>query len=108
MKITIFNPQSDFSKSQQKQLSSLGEVVYTKNREELSLDKLLKMAGGAIIGVDPDPLGGFEKAKEKLTKVMESLHSLKGICLSTTSFGWVDLDYCKKRKITVSNIPGYS
>ncbi|OGK08526.1 hypothetical protein A2767_05510 [Candidatus Roizmanbacteria bacterium RIFCSPHIGHO2_01_FULL_35_10] len=108
MKITIFNPQSDFSKSQQKQLSSLGEVVYTKNREELSLDKLLKMAGGAIIGVDPDPLGGFEKAKEKLTKVMESLPSLKGICLSTTSFGWVDLDYCKKRKITVSNIPGYS
>src|SRR3989344_7815408 len=108
MKITIFNPQSDFSKSQQKQLSSLGEVVYTKNREELSLDKLLKRAGGAIIGVDPDPLGGFEKAKEKLTKVMESLPSLKGICLSTTSFGWVDLDYCKKRKITVSNIPGYS
>lgn len=109
MKIAIFNPQSDFSKEQQKRLSLLGDVVYTKTREELPLKKLLEMAGGAeVVGVDPDPLGGFEKAKEKLTKVMESLPNLKGVCLSTTSFGWVDLEYCKKRKIPVSNIPGYS
>lgn len=39
---------------------------------------------------------------------MESLPNLKGVCLSTTSFGWIDLDYCKKRHLPVSNIPGYS
>lgn len=39
---------------------------------------------------------------------MESLPNLKGVCLSTTSFGWVDLDYCKKSNLPVSNIPGYS
>ena len=61
-----------------------------------------------IIGVDTDPLGGFEKAKEKLTKIMASVPGLKGVCLSTTSFGWVDQDWCKKHKIPVSNIPGYS
>ncbi len=67
------------------------------------------MAKGAdIIGCDPDPLGGFEKAKEKLSKIIESLPNLKGICLSTTSFGWVDLDLCKSKNIPVSNIPGYS
>jgi len=41
-------------------------------------------------------------------KVIESLPNLKGICLSTTSFGWIDLDYCKKRNLPVSNVPGYS
>ena len=109
MKIVIFNPQSSFSSELQKKLSSLGKVTYTKTREELPLQKLLEMAKGSdIIGVDPDPLGGFEKAKEKLTKIMESLPNLKGVCLSTTSFGWVDLVWCKKHKIPVSNVPGYS
>ncbi len=109
MKIVIFNPKDSFTSEQQKQLSSFGEIVYTKTREALPVEKLLDMAKGAeILGVDPDPLGGFEKAKEKLTKVMESLSNLKGVCLSTTSFGWVDLEYAKKRKIPVSNVPGYS
>jgi len=109
MKIVIFNPKDSFTPDQQKQLSSLAEVTYTKTREALPIEKLLEMAKGAdIVGCDPDPLGGFEKAKEKLTKIVESLQNLKGICLSTTSFGWVDLELCKKRKIPVSNIPGYS
>ena len=109
MKIVIFNPKDSFTLKQQRQLSSFGEVLYTKTREALPIEKLLEMAKGAeIIGVDPDPLGGFEKAKEKLTKIMESLPNLRGICLSTTSFGWVDLEYAKKRKIPTSNVPGYS
>jgi len=109
MKIVIFNPKDSFTSEQQKQISSLGQVTYTKTREALPIEKLLEMAKGAdIVGVDPDPLGGFEKAKEKLSKIIESLPNLKGICLSTTSFGWVDLELCKKRKISVSNVPGYS
>jgi lactate dehydrogenase-like 2-hydroxyacid dehydrogenase len=109
MKITIFNPKDDFSSKLQNQLSTLGTVTYTKDRSPLPLPKLLEMASGAdIICCDPDPLGGFEKAKDVLTKVMDSVPDLKGICLSTTSFGWVDLDYCKKRKLSVSNVPGYS
>lgn len=109
MKIVIFNPKDSFTSDQQKQLSSLGTVIYTKTREALPMEKLLEMAKGAdIIGCDPDPLGGFEKAKWKLTKIIESLPKLKGVCLSTTSFGWVDLNLCKKRKIPVSNVPGYS
>ena len=99
MKIVIFNPKDSFSSDQQKQLSSLGEVVYTKTREALPMEKLLEMAKGAdIVGCDPDPLGGFEKAKEKLTAVMKSLPNLKGVCLSTTSFGWADLEYCRERE----------
>lgn len=78
MKIVIFNPKDSFTAEQQKTLSSLGTVLYTQTREELPLPKLLEMAKGAeIVGVDPDPLGGFEKSKEKLTKIMESLPNLK-------------------------------
>jgi len=109
MKIVFFNPRDSFTSDQQKTLASFGQVTYTKTRETLPINKLLEIAKGAdIIGVDPDPLGGFEKAKEKLTEIMESLPNLKGVCLSTTSFGWVDLNYCKKHNIPVSNIPGYS
>lgn len=109
MKIVIFNPKESFTSGQIKQLSSIGTVTFTKTREALPLEKLLGMAKGAdIVGCDPDPLGGFEKAKEKLSKIIESLPNLKGVCLSTTSFGWVDLELCKKRKIPVSNVPGYS
>lgn len=109
MRVVVFYPKNEFTSEQQKRLSSLGEIAYTKTREGLPIDKLLEMAKGAdIIGVDPDPLGGFEKAKDKLSKIMVSVSNLKGVCLSTTSFGWIDLDYCKKQKIPVSNVPGYS
>jgi len=109
MKIAVFNPKNDFTPKQQEQIGKLGEVVWAESREALPTDKLVEMAKNAdIIAVDPDPLGGFEKAKDQLTKMMESVSNLKGLCLSTTSFGWVDLDYCKKRNLPVSNVPGYS
>ena len=30
------------------------------------------------------------------------------VCLSTTAFDWIDLDYCKDNNIVVCNIPKYS
>lgn len=39
---------------------------------------------------------------------METLPQLKGVVLDTTSFGWIDLEYCKKRGIVVSNCPNWS
>ncbi|RJQ29979.1 hypothetical protein C4565_01425 [Candidatus Parcubacteria bacterium] len=109
MKVAVFAPASEFLEAQRRTLQKLGEVVFTENRSELPLQKLTNIAKGAeVIGVDPDPLGGFEKAQDVLTKVMESLPKLRAVCLSTTAYGWVDHDYCKKRNITVSNIPGYS
>lgn len=109
MKISIFWPKEGFTQELQDKLASLGEIVYAPERKEYPLEELLKMASGAdIIGVGPDAFGGFEKAKEPLMKVIESLQNLKSVCLSTTSFGWVDLKYCKDRNISVSNVPGYS
>lgn len=109
MKITILNPKTDFTGQQIATLKSLGQVVFAKDRNPLPLATMLKMAKGAdILAADPDPLGGFEKAKPVFTQLMETAPNLKGVCLSTTSFGWIDLEYCKKRKLSVSNVPGYS
>ena len=109
MKIVLFNARERLTLSQQKLLSSLGKTTYTKNLDELPLSKLLEMAKGAeIIGVHPFPLGGLEKGKENLTKIMDSLPNLRGVCVTSTTLSWVDLDYCKKRKVSVSNVPGYS
>jgi len=74
------------------------------------MDELIKLAKGSeILAADPDNLGGFEKAQEgRLTELMESLTHFKGVALSTTSFSWIDLDYCRKRNIVVTNVPYYS
>jgi len=109
MKITIYLPKDTFTDSQINSLNKSGEIVFSNLNTEMPVANLIKIAKGSeIIAVDPDNFGGFEKAKERLTKLMESLPKLKGVALATTSFGWIDLDYCKKRKIPVSNIPGYS
>jgi len=109
MKITILCPKTEFTKEQQKKLSLLGKVVYTESRKEYPPGQLIKLAKGSeIIGADPDNLGGFEKAKERLTKLMESLPKLKGVALASTSFSWIDLNYCKKRNVIVTNVPHYS
>ncbi len=109
MKIAIFNPKSDFTQAQQETLSKLGEVVYIEPPMEHPLEELKKLAEGAeILAVDPDNFGGFETAKERLTELMETLPNLKGLAVDTTSFGWADLEYCKKRNITVSHCPGWS
>jgi len=109
MKISILFPKNEFAQQQRKALAQLGTVVYSKDRKEMSVRQIIELVKGSdVLAVDPDIFGGFEKAKDRVTAVIESLPNLKGLPLATTSFGWIDLEYCKKRKIPVCNIPGYS
>lgn len=110
MKIAIFCQKADFNEEQQKKLSELGGVVYAEQSGEQSIEDWMRLAEGAdILAIDPDAFGGFEKAQDgRLIKLMDSLPNLKGVALATTSFGWIDLDYCRKRNIAVTNVPFYS
>ncbi len=109
MKIFVLSPKSEFTQSQLRRLSGLGEVIYTKNRDEYPLNKLINFARDSdILAFDPDNIGGFEKSPKRLVKLIDSMPNIKGLALSTTSFGYVDLDYCRRRKISVSNVPYYS
>lgn len=99
MKIAILSPRSEFNKDQISRLESLGEISFTETRDENPFDELLKLSQGAeILAIDPDVCGGFEKAKANVNKLIDAMPQLKGICLGTTSFGWVDLEHCKEKK----------
>jgi phosphoglycerate dehydrogenase-like enzyme len=109
MKISIFLPKTVFTESQLKKLQTLGDIHFTTTDSEMSIELCASFAKDSeVLGLDPDNFGGFEKARERTTQVMETCPKLKGIALATTSFGWVDLEYCKKRGISISNVPGYS
>jgi len=109
MNIAVVTPKHSFTDSQVKDLESLGTVTFTSDGKEMT-DQALKLfvSEADILVLDPDNFGGFEKARGRMNSILDCAKNVKGITLTTTSFGWVDLDYCKKRKITVSNIPGYS
>lgn len=109
MKIVIFYPKKNFTIKQQQQLALVGDVVYMEPPMEHPAEYFITLAKDAdIIGIDPDNVGGFEGANEKVSAILEQLPRLRGIALSTTSFGWIDRNYCRKRNIDVTNIPGYS
>src|SRR3989344_3834066 len=109
MKIYITSPKTIFNQEQQNQLATLGEINYINPPSEYNPDFFKQeISTSDILAIDPDNLGGFEKVKDRLTDLMETLPNLKGLALDTTSFGWVDLEYCKKRGIPVCNVPGYS
>jgi lactate dehydrogenase-like 2-hydroxyacid dehydrogenase len=109
MKIAVLTPKSEFSPAQQERLARLGDIVYTRSREEYPLNELIKFCeDSAIIAFDPDNIGGFDVAPERLMKLMNCIPNLKGLALVTTSFGYVDLKYCKRRGITVTNVPYYA
>lgn len=109
MTIAVVAPKTCFTQDQIRSLEHIGKTVFTPDSSELSVEQLCSHVRGAdILVLDPDNFGGFEKAPSKMIAVLDAAASCKGISLTTTSFGWIDLSYCKKRGISVSNIPGYS
>jgi len=109
MRISVLVPKQELNQQQQKIISELGLTIYAVSRKEIAVKGIIKLVKDSeILAIDPDLFGGFEKARERVTEVAESLPNLKGLALSTTSYGWIDREYFKKRKIPVCNIPGYS
>jgi lactate dehydrogenase-like 2-hydroxyacid dehydrogenase len=109
MKIVVMCPKSEFNFAQQSRLDAMGSVFFTKNRDEYPLEELIEMSHGCdILAFSPENIGGFELVSERLPKLLATIPRLKGIALETTSFGYVDLDYCKAHSIIVSNVPYYS
>lgn len=109
MRITMLCPKTEFPTEEQYKLSDLGEVVYTENRNEYPLEELIRLCKDSeILAFDPDNIGGFEKTPARLIKLMDAMPKIKGLALSTTAFGYIDKEYCKKRNIIVTNVPFYS
>lgn len=109
MKITILTPQSEFNQAQRTTLSRLGDVVYASSREALSFSQLITLCKNTdILAIEPDIMGGFEKVPELLPKLLDQIPSIRSLALGTTSYGYIDKDYCLSRGIVVTNLPGYT
>ncbi|MBQ8345878.1 MAG: hydroxyacid dehydrogenase, partial [Clostridia bacterium] len=76
---------------------SLGEVCVYSGTDGESFSDHIKGADVAIVNK-------FKLNAENLPKVKD----LKLICIAATGFDNVDIDYCRKKGIAVTNVVGYS
>lgn len=103
MKIYITYTKNSFNAKQLTELSKCGETIFLENFFELDKAPYLEDLEEKILVVDPDWYNWDINAKH-----LSKIKNLKAVCLSTTAFDWVDLDYCKNNNIIVCNIPKYS
>ncbi len=103
MKLYITYTKDSFTNRQLEELSKVGEVIFLENTFNLDEAPYLNDDNEKILVVDPDWYN-WDINDAHLSKIK----NLKGVCLATTAFDWIDLNYCKNHNITVCNIPKYS
>ena len=103
MKIYITYKKDRFTKKQKKDLEEIGEVIFLEDFFDLDNAPYLKEDEEKILVVDPDWYNWDINANH-----LSKIKNLKGVCLATTAFDWIDLEYCKENNILVTNVPKYS
>ena len=103
MKIYITYKKDRFTKKQKKDLEEIGEVIFLEEFFDLDNAPYLKEKDEKILVVDPDWYNWDINANH-----LSKIKNLKGVCLATTAFDWIDLEYCKENNILVTNVPKYS
>lgn len=103
MKIYIAYTKESFTCEQIESLEKVGEVIFLEELFELDKAPYLEDDDSKILVIDPDWYN-WDFSAEHMSKIK----NLKAVCLSTTAFDWIDLDYCRENNITVCNIPKYS
>ena len=103
MKIYITYTKDSFTEQQLKSLAAVGEVIILEDLFNLDEAPYLEDESEKILVADPDWYN-WDINAEHLSKIK----NLKAVCLSTTAYDWIDLDYCKENNIVVTNIPKYS
>lgn len=103
MKIYITYTKDSFTNDQLTNLEKVGEVIFLEEIFDLEKAPYLEDFDEKILVVDPDWYNWDINASH-----LQKIKNLKAICLSTTAYDWVDLEYCKNNNIIVTNIPKYS
>ena len=106
MKIFILSPSTDLllTPDLRTKLSAAGEIIYVT--EIKPFQKVTELFAGnedRILAIDPDFCNW--KIPDSL---MDQIPSLKAICLQTTSFSWINLEYAKQKNIPVLNVRNWS
>lgn len=103
MKIYITYTKNNFNDVQLKELSKVGELIFLEELFDLEKAPYFEGDEEKVLVIDPDWYNWDVNANH-----LSKIKNLKGICLSTTAFDWIDLNYCKENNIVVTNIPKYS
>lgn len=106
MRIVIIFPQKFFTKEQLEKLGKYDlKFVEGKNIDLDQLEHLYKK-GDLILSIDPTyTKEGWNSLPVERVKKMKGL---KALCLTTTSFSWVDVKKLAEMGIIVTNTPGKS
>ena len=106
MKIVILNARNRFRKVDLVALDQRGAIFY--EQENTKLDSVKELAGDeeTVLGVQPSYI---ESAYDGLPiERLKKIKKLKGLCLSTTAYGWAPFEELAKMNIPVCNVPGKS
>lgn len=101
-------PEMYFSRKDLEKLEKHNLYFYdgVKNKVDLNDIDIIYKSNNLILLVDPSYLKyGWDTFPNSFINKMKGL---KGLCLDTNSYSYVDIDYCKKKGIMVTNAPGTS
>lgn len=103
MKIYITYERTFFTEKQIKELNKFGELIFLESYFDLDKAIYLNDEEEKILMADPEWYK-WNLRKEHISKIK----NLKGICINTTAFDWIDWQYCKDNEIIVTHTPKYS
>ncbi len=105
MKLIILSPNLHllFSGEQKKLLEETFEVEYHTTPWRIQDITSLSSSLEKIVALDPD-FCDFKVTREDI----DHMQNVKAICLQTTWFQYIDIQYLKEKWVPVTNIQGYS
>lgn len=103
MEVYVIGEKKDFTKEQIRRLEEIETLNFIEEKHDMYNSEYVKSNETKIIAVNPD----FTDWKFP-NDLIEKIPNLKGICLMSTSYSYIDLEFCSKRNIIVTNVPKYS
>ena len=103
MNIYITYERSFFTEKQIENLSKYAKLIFLESYFDLDSAEYLKDDEEKILMADPEWYH-WNLRKDHISKIK----NLKAICINTTAFDWIDVDYCKNNGIIVTHTPKYS
>ena len=103
MEIYIIASKNNFTREQIERLRTIGDVKFIEEKHDIYNLEHINSNEPKVIALDPD-LTDWSFPND----LIEKISNLKGICLMTTSYSYIDLEFCKKRNIAITNVPKYS
>jgi glycerate dehydrogenase len=103
MEVYIINPKDEFSGEQLREIAQLDKVIYIEKFGDLYRQPYMDSNEEKIIGVSPD-YTDWQFSNDLINKIP----NVRALCLATTAYDYIDVDFCKKKDILVTNIPKYA